>query len=56
LVFHHPAGQDENVRGDADPILDLLRQTHSEDEIQRGMDNGRSLDLDTIVGEFLKSN
>ncbi len=56
LVFHHPAGQDENVRGDATPILDLLRQSHSASEIQRGMEQGKQLDLDVIVGEFLKPN
>ena len=53
LVFHHPAGQDENVRGDAEPILELLRKTHSEDEIQYGMEQGKLLHLDTIVMEFL---
>mgnify|MGYP001424277763 CR=1 FL=1 len=53
-VFNHPAGQDENVRGDADPIFELLRGAHSEHEIQRGLEGGKELDLDAIVADYLK--
>lgn len=55
-VFHHPAGQDENIRGDTEPVLELLRRTQSESEIQWGLNQGKLLDFEALVEEFLKSN
>ncbi len=56
VVFNHPAGQDENIRGDAEPILDLLKQAMSESEFQRGLDKGKLIHIDTLVEDFLKMN
>jgi hypothetical protein len=55
LVFYHPAGQDENIRGDTVPVLELLRQTLSEDEIQYGMEDGKLLNFDEVVTELVNS-
>ncbi|NUM46314.1 MAG: protein kinase [Anaerolineales bacterium] len=55
-VLNHPAGQDENIRGDAEPVFELLRQALPENEIQRGLNQGKLLDFDALVDGYLKPN
>ena len=53
VVFNHPAGQDENIRGDAEPVLALLRENCTEREIQQALSLGQGLDFDTVVAGVL---
>ncbi|GAB4580821.1 MAG: hypothetical protein Fur0022_35630 [Anaerolineales bacterium] len=53
-VFHHPAGQDENIRGDTEPVIELLRHELSENEIRHGLEQGKLLDIDLLVEKFLR--
>jgi serine/threonine protein kinase len=55
VVFHHPAGQDENIRGDADPILALLHEGYTETEIQHGLAQGKMLDFNAVVVGLLET-
>lgn len=55
MVFHHPAGQDENIRADAEPILMAIRQGRSERAIQAGLDMGKGLDFNATVDKFIQA-
>lgn len=52
LVLNHPS-LFEGTRKVAAPVLDNLRNTFSEENIQAGLARGQALDLNTVVAEVL---
>jgi predicted ATPase/DNA-binding SARP family transcriptional activator len=54
LVRHHPAASAENRAVRVDEILDKVRGTRSEAEIETGMARGKDLDVDAVIEAFLK--
>jgi non-specific serine/threonine protein kinase len=54
LVRYHPAASAENRAVRVDEILDKVRGTRSEVEIETGLARGKDLDVDAVVEAFLK--
>jgi len=54
LVRHHPAASAENRAVRVDEILDKVRGTRSEAELETGLAQGKDLDVDAVVEAFLQ--
>jgi serine/threonine protein kinase/predicted ATPase len=53
LAFFHPASE-TNVREDAEPYINTLRQQIPQSEIDAGLERGKSLNLDQVVKDLMQ--
>ena len=53
FVQHPPATVDEIKRNEAAPLLAMLRETMSAEQLEAAFEGGKHLDLDTVVVEIL---